>query len=112
MNRRDDRRAASLFMLMTGLVMCLSAGTLSANPTTCTQAGLSRTVEIIYAEPGQPVPCEVIYAKPVEGTIEMLWQAMNEAGYCEAQTASLVEKLEKLGWRCSSESNGTTTDQP
>jgi hypothetical protein len=85
------------------LLLCTWTGTVSANPTACTQGEVSRTVEIVYAEPGQAVPCEVIYAKPAAGTIELLWQAMNKAGYCEEQADNLIEKLEGLGWQCTSQ---------
>ena len=47
------------------------------------------------------MPCEVIYNKSAEGTIQTLWRANSEAGYCEAQAAGLVDKLEAMGWDCS-----------
>ena len=92
-------------LLTAALLLSAWAGSAAANPISCTQGELSRTVEIIYTEPGQPVPCEVIYAKPAAGTIELLWQAMNEAGYCEQQTAGLIEKLQGSGWRCSKQAD-------
>lgn len=72
----------------------------SANPVSCEYGGLARKVEVVYVQPGQAVPCEVIYDKSAEGSIESLWQASHEAGYCEAQAAALVEKLRGMGWRC------------
>ena len=97
-----DLNASSHWALLAAtLLLGTWSGAATANPTSCTQGNLTRTVEIVYAEPGQPVPCEVIYAKPAARTIEMLWQAMNEAGYCEQQAAGLIEKLERTGWRCS-----------
>jgi hypothetical protein len=72
----------------------------------CTQGNLTRTVSIVYAEPGQPVPCEVLYDKSQEGNTdenggsETLWRAQNEAGYCEARMKDFVAKLETLGWTC------------
>ena len=71
-----------------------------ANPVSCSYGDLSRQIEVVYSDPGQAVPCEVIYNKSAEGSIETLWQANNEAGYCEAQAAGLVEKLRVLGWQC------------
>ncbi len=73
----------------------------SANPVECRQGELTRSIEIVYANPGAAVPCEVIYRKPAQGTIEMLWQAMNESGYCETRVSELTSKLETLGWQCS-----------
>jgi hypothetical protein len=77
------------------------SATAAANPIECHQGELTRSIEIVYADPGEAVPCEVIYSKPAQGTIEMLWQAMNEAGYCEARVAEFISKLENLGWQCS-----------
>ena len=79
-------------------LFCAAAA--SANPVSCTNGGLSRSVEVVYSDPGQAVPCEVIYNKSGEGSIETLWRANTEAGYCEARAAELIEKLEGLGWDC------------
>ena len=87
-------RTVFLFLVL------LFAGTAAANPVSCTNGGLSRSVEVVYSDPGQAVPCEVIYNKSGEGSIETLWRANTEAGYCEARAAELIEKLEGLGWDC------------
>ena len=97
-------------LLGSALLLSTWADIAAANPISCTQGELNRTVEIVYAEPGQPVPCEVIYAKPAAGTIELLWQAMNEAGYCEQQAADLIEKLEGSGWHCSKQVDEAQAD--
>ena len=76
------------------------AGTALANPVSCSYGELTRQIEVVYSDPGQAVPCEVIYDKSGEGSIQTLWQANNEAGYCEAQAAGLVEKLAGMGWQC------------
>ena len=81
-------------------VIALAATTALANPVTCSNGALTRKIEVVYSDPGQPVPCEVIYDKSAEGSIQTLWRASNEAGYCEAQAAELVEKLSSLGWEC------------
>jgi len=44
-----------------------------AEPTTCRQGDLVRTVEVVYAEPGKSVPCEVLYDKPAEGGTTTPW---------------------------------------
>ncbi len=87
-------------------LLLISAGALG-NPTRCSFGDLTRTIEVVYAEPGQAVPCEVIYDKSAEGSIETLWQANVEAGYCETQAAGLVAKLEGSGWRCAAAAAAT-----
>lgn len=90
------------------LLAVLFSAFASANPIECRQGELTRSIEIVYAHPGEAVPCEVMYSKPAEGTIEMLWQAMNEAGYCEARVAEFTSKLENLGWQCSRTAESNT----
>ncbi len=85
----------------------VSQGALGADSSTCTQDGLSRTVSIVYSEPGQAVPCEVMYEKSGEGQSMTLWRAQNEAGYCEARAAEFVAKLAGMGWACSAVDAGT-----
>ncbi|MEM7079417.1 MAG: hypothetical protein AAF513_12385 [Pseudomonadota bacterium] len=94
-------------MLATVLLVvigCLSS-VAHAKPQSCSLGELTRNVSVIYNDPGQPVPCEVWYEKPTEGVqAETLWQANNEAGYCEARAAEFVDKLTNLGWACNSNS--------
>jgi len=67
----------------------------------CTIGDLQRRVEILY-EAGGAVPCEVHYYKDTEATGErqVLWRALNEAGYCERKAEEFVAKLEDMGWSC------------
>ena len=67
----------------------------------CTYGGLERRVEIVY-ETGVTVPCEVHYYKDTEapGEQQVLWRAVNEAGFCEARTAEFIDKLRGMGWNC------------
>lgn len=67
----------------------------------CSMGELTRRVEVV-SEPGVSVPCEVHYYKDSEATDErqVLWSAMNEAGYCEAKTQEFVAKLSDMGWNC------------
>ena len=79
----------------------LATCTAWAAPTECTLGSLTRTVEVVYAEPGQPAPCEVVYNKPSEGGERAsLWRAQNEGGYCEARANEFVQKLGTMGWSC------------
>ena len=68
--------------------------------TACTAGELERTVEVVYENPGEPVPCEVRYTKS-DGVARSLWRAEREGGYCEQQAAGLVQKLSDSGWTCS-----------
>jgi hypothetical protein len=72
----------------------------AAYATQCTQDDLTRIVTIVYSEPGQPTPCEVLYEKSSEGDSMTLWRAQNQPGYCEERASEFVEKLSQLGWSC------------
>ena len=64
----------------------------------CELGNQQRIIEVIYKNPLEPVPCQVKYHK--QNSIETLWQAKNQAGYCEAKADEFAIKLESLGWRC------------
>ena len=64
----------------------------------CTHGGLERSVEVVYDNPGEPVPCEVRYAKP--DAVTSPWRAEREEGYCERQAVGLIQKLSDAGWSC------------
>ena len=67
----------------------------------CTYGDLQRRVEILY-EAGLTVPCEVHYYKDTEAPDErqVLWRALNEAGYCERKAQEFIVKLQDDGWDC------------
>lgn len=75
----------------------------------CTLGGNVRRVEIAY-EGGASVPCEVRYFKDTEapGEPQVLWNARNESGYCEARTREFVSRLESLGWECTAAAGGAS----
>lgn len=83
----------------------LLPGTALAAPVVCTQGELTRSIDVVYSEPGHAVPCEVLYDKATQGTQTTPWRASTEAGYCEAKAAELVETLQRLGWDCRTESD-------
>jgi hypothetical protein len=66
----------------------------------CTNGGLTRRVEVVYAG-ATDVPCEVRYFKEGEATPQVLWSATTQAGYCEAQAREFVARLQGMGWVCS-----------
>ncbi len=72
--------------------------------TRCEHGDLVRTIEVIYDQPGQAVPCEVLYDKPDEGERETPWRAEHEAGFCEARAEDLISRLQSMGWECEAES--------
>lgn len=68
----------------------------------CERGGIERTVQLVSAE-GSRVPCEVVYSKPMEDqSSTSLWNARNDAGFCQQKYDSFIVKLEsKLNWSCS-----------
>jgi len=79
----------------------------------CTHGDLQRRVEILY-ETGMTLPCEVHYYKDTEATGEpqVLWRAMNEAGYCERKTQQFIDKLTGLDWCCGSNDAASSDPEP
>ena len=67
----------------------------------CTSGNAVRRIEVVHAA-NTPVPCSVNYHKDTEapGSSEELWNAANEAGYCEARAEEFAGRLESLGWAC------------
>jgi hypothetical protein len=78
----------------------------------CIMGDLTRRVEIFY-EPGGVLPCEVRYIKETEapGQTQVLWNAQNEAGYCEARAREFVERLRTLGWQCAEPRAAASTNR-
>ena len=102
-NPRTDAMQ-TLTLLTTALLTSLGSAQALAAPVVCTQHDMTRSIEVVYSDPGQAVPCEVLYDKPTDGTQSTPWRATNESGYCEAKAAQLVVKLEELGWTCANTS--------
>lgn len=47
------------------------------------------------------VPCEVVYKKLTEGVEDqVLWNANNDASYCDDKARGFISKLESWGWVC------------
>ncbi len=92
------------------LALSLCSAGLQAAPVACQYGELTRSVEVIYTTPGQPLPCEVLYDKPAEGGSSTLWRAQSEAGYCEARAVEFVAKLTDMGWQCNTVQETETPD--
>ncbi|NIL93315.1 MAG: hypothetical protein GTO71_02480 [Woeseiaceae bacterium] len=86
----------ALVLLLPGIAATQDSGNYQ-----CTHGDLVRRVEI-FTDPGVSVPCEVHYFKDTEapGESQVLWKAQAEEGYCEAQAAEFIAKLEGWGWSC------------
>ncbi|RDH82122.1 MAG: hypothetical protein DIZ78_17025 [endosymbiont of Escarpia spicata] len=68
----------------------------------CELNGLERRIEIHYQQETGLPPCEVRYFKEAElpDSMQILWSADNETGYCEEKAAKFRQKLEGWGWQC------------
>ena len=86
--------------LLAAALPCLAEAQ-SAGSYECTLDDQLRRVEIL-SEPGAVVPCEVHYYKDKDAPDEkqVLWNATNQAGYCESRTEEFIAKLEGWGWDC------------
>jgi hypothetical protein len=65
----------------------------------CAHEMIMRSVAVKYEEPGQQVPCEVIYSKPPQ-IPHVLWRAQAQVDFCERRAEELVRTLERNGWSC------------
>lgn len=70
--------------------------------TTCKSGSAERKVTVEYENEETKVPCSVKYFKPSEGDTEPkeLWNAQNDATYCQEKASGLVETLSGAGWQC------------
>lgn len=86
-----------------GLVLAASLLTplgAAAETWSCRHDNDVREVQINRTGSG-PVPCEVIYRKLTEGVEDqVLWNAQNDANYCEEKAGAFVARLEGWGWTC------------
>ena len=81
-------------------LLLIAVSSQGAAAVTCTSGDLIRRVTVVYDDPGQPVPCSVLYEKPGQGPSQTLWSAQNEVGYCEDKAQGFVTRLDALGWDC------------
>jgi hypothetical protein len=74
----------------------------------CRFADLVRRIEVSRVIPERPLPCEVIYKKPIEepGVSRVLWDATRDPAYCERKARELVRTLETGGWACTAPAPG------
>jgi hypothetical protein len=68
---------------------------------TCKQGNNVREIHVQSESPSSPVPCSVVYKKVTEGAADQtLWNATNDAAYCEEKAKAFVEKQVSWGWVC------------
>lgn len=71
-----------------------------ADSWSCSKSNDVREVHVERTTP-EPVPCHVLYKKQTEGVEDqVLWNANNDAAYCEEKAQGLIAKLESVGWVC------------
>ena len=91
-----------------GAGLLLQAPVLAAEESyTCRNGENIRVIEVVYANPNSPVPCEVNYDKGAGAN--SLWRAQNQTGYCEEKAAAFVEKHQGWGWQCEKAQAGNDT---
>lgn len=86
------------------VIMMLIAvpGIASASSWICEHDNLIREINV-ERETGSPAPCNVVYNKDSEGEgSSVLWSAVYDGAYCDAQADGLAEKLQGFGWTCTS----------
>ena len=100
-------------LLLSGLLVSIGmiAGPLLASEqqgqsTHCQLGDAVRIIKVVYTQ-GSELPCEVQYTK--DGATSVLWQASNEAGYCEQKAADFVEKQRGWGFECVAMPAGSKT---
>ena len=93
------------------LTSCILSPAFAQTAYQCNAGDVLRRVEVVY-ESAAVVPCEVHYVKETEapGSREVLWNAANEAGYCEARAQELIARLQSLGWTCSAPEAAPASD--
>jgi len=94
-------KTSSLFCLTAALALIAIPFSSQAASWSCKSGNTVREVVIQTQSPSSPVPCSVVYKKVTEGVPDKtLWNAENDAGYCEEKAKAFVEKLGSLGWTC------------
>lgn len=101
-----------LTVLLVAIIPSLSFGQGSQNYQ-CSYGDLQRRVEVLY-ETGMTLPCEVQYYKDTEapGEMQVLWRAMNEAGYCERKAEAFIAKFVEAGWNCGQNDDAVENAEP
>lgn len=81
------------------LTLLLSLGVQADQKFTCMYGDSVREIHVVYVSPDSPVPCSVQYKK--DDSLETLWSAEAEIGYCEEKAQAFINKQQGWGWECS-----------
>jgi hypothetical protein len=75
----------------------------------CTMGEQVRRV-VVESDVPAPLICEVAYYKDTEapGERQALWNAQNDAAYCDARSEEFVAQLEEWGWTCAARAENDT----
>jgi hypothetical protein len=102
-------KTPSLFCLTAALALIVIPFSSQAASWSCKNGNNVREIHIQTESPSSPVPCSVVYKKVTEGAADQtLWNAVNDAGYCEEKAKAFVEKLTSLGWTCEETTGGAS----
>lgn len=78
----------------------ISASGYATESVTCKQGKVTQTIAIVSKEADKKVPCEVTATREGEAQGKMLYNATNDASYCETQMKKHLENLAAKGWTC------------
>jgi len=103
----------SILIIQTAAIALLAIPfSAQAQSWTCKLDNNVREIHIQSDNPGSPVPCSVVYKKTSEGAADQtLWNATNNAAYCEEKAKAFVEKQVSWGWACQ-EAAGAASPAP
>ena len=80
------------------ITLCLFSTAHANEEYICTHGNSERLISVVYLSEQAKLPCEVQYTK--NGETQILWNAMNQQGYCEEKAQAFVEKQRGWGWQC------------
>jgi hypothetical protein len=100
-------RSIQSFILI-GIGMGCSTSAWAWRNIVCKNGTLERKIEVLFAQEGQKVPCQVKYHR--EGptgapTEQILFSAQARIGFCEEKATEFAGQLAQKGWTCSQTEN-------
>lgn len=87
--------------LLASIVLIASSQQIQAQESTktvCSHAGNTRIIEVVYPKAENRPVCEVVYTN--KSGSKVLWNAQNDASYCEQKAMEFTAKQESWGWVC------------
>ncbi|MGA9665459.1 MAG: hypothetical protein WBQ69_03295 [Gallionella sp.] len=94
-------KTSSLFSLAVAFALIAIPCSSQAGSWSCKNGTDVREIHVQSQTPSSPVPCSVVYKKVSEGTPDQtLWNAANDAAYCEEKAKAFADKQVSWGWTC------------